>query len=114
MLPQIILHKVRFPIPIDDDIRVQIQVDPFGAVIDACGNYLDWTGWENDKFQSLLRNYGKGRDNENKLKMRNIIHDFLKKDDSDSIMNIYKNDTMKDLIRVILAQMSVTKIMTEI
>lgn len=104
LLPQIILHKVHFPIPIDDDLCVQIQVDPFGAVIDASGNYLDWTGSENDKFQSLLRNYGESRDIENKLKMRNIIHDFLKKGDLDSIINIYKDDIMKDRIRVILAQ----------
>jgi hypothetical protein len=104
LLPQIILHKVHFPIPIDDNMCVQIQVDPFGSVIDACGNFLDWTGSENDKFQSLLRNYGESRVIEDKLKMRNMIHDFLKKDDLDSIMNIYKNDIMKDLIRVILAQ----------
>jgi hypothetical protein len=104
LLPQIILHKVHFPIPIDDDMCVQIQVDPFGAVIDARGNYLDWAGSENDKFQSLFRNYGKSRDIENKLIMRNIIHGFLIKGDLSSIMNIYKNDIMKDLTRVILAQ----------
>lgn len=104
LLPQIILHKVHFPIPIDEDMCVQIQVDPFGSVIDVHGNYLDWSGLENDKFQSLLMDYGESRDIENKLKIKNIVYNKLKNDDSDSIVEIYKNDSMKDLIRVILAQ----------
>jgi hypothetical protein len=104
LLPQIILDNVRFPIPVDDDLCVQIQVDPFGSVIDGDGSYLDWSGLENDKFQSLLKKYGEVRYIENKLKMKNIVYNLLKKDDLDSIMNIYKDSVTKDLIRVILAQ----------
>lgn len=39
-----------------------------------------------------------------KLKTKNIIYNLLRKDDLDSIVAIYKTDAMKDLIRVILAQ----------
>lgn len=39
-----------------------------------------------------------------KLKTKNIIYNLLRKDDLDSIAAIYKTDAMKDLIRVILAQ----------
>lgn len=40
LLPQIILHKVHFPIPVNDDLCIQIQVDPFGSTIDGNRNYL--------------------------------------------------------------------------
>jgi hypothetical protein len=104
LLPQIILHKVHFPIPVNDNLCIQIQVDPFGPTIDGNGNYLDWLGMEDDKFQSLLINYGESRDVKTKSKTKNIIYNLLRKDDLDSIVVIYKTDAMKDLIRVILAQ----------
>jgi hypothetical protein len=72
--------------------------------LDGDGNYLDWSGLENDKFQSLLKKYGEVRYIENKRKMKNIVYNLLKKDGLDSIMNIYKDSVMKDLIRVILVQ----------
>lgn len=103
LFPQIILHKVHFPIPVNDDLGIQIQVDPFGSTIDGNGNYLDWSGIEDDKFQSLLINYGESRAVKTKSKTKNIIYKRLRKDDLDSIVAIYKSDAMKDL-RVILAQ----------
>jgi hypothetical protein len=89
---------------VNDDLCIQIQVDPFGSTIDENGNYLDWPGMEDDKFQSLLINYGESRAVKTKLKTKNIIYNLLRKDDLDSIVAIYKTDDMKDLIRVILAQ----------
>ena len=104
LLPEIIRHKIKFPIPVDDDMCVQIQVDPFGSVIDGNGNYLDWPGFENDEFQILLKKYGENKYIENKSKIKNIVYDLLKKGDLDSIMKIYKDSNMKELIRLVLAQ----------
>jgi hypothetical protein len=67
-------------------------VDPFGSTIDGNGNYLDWLGMEDYKFQSLLINYGESRDVKTKLKTKNIIYNLLRKDDLDSIVAIYKTD----------------------
>ena len=94
LLPQIILHKVHFPIPVTDDLCIQIQADPFDSTIDWNGSYLDWPGMEDDKFQSLLISYGESRDVKTKLKTKNIVYNLLRKDDLDSSVAIYKTDAL--------------------
>lgn len=104
LLPQIILQNVNFPMPISDDMCLQIQVDPFGSVIDGDGGYADWQGFENDKFQFLLKEYGDYVYMENKFIMRNIVSCHLKNNDLESIAIISINSNMKDLLRIVLAQ----------
>lgn len=104
LLLQIILHNVNFHMPISDDVCLQIQVDSFGSVIDGDGGYLDWQGFENDKFQFLLKEYGDYVYMENKFSMRNIVSCHLKNNDLESIADISLNPSMKDLLKIVLAQ----------
>ena len=104
LLPQIIINKVNFPIPIDDHMSPQIQVDPFGGVIDGNGNYIDWAGFERDEFQFILKKYGNEHKIENKFKIKNMICNFLEKGDIQPILDMYINIDLQDQIRIVIAQ----------
>jgi hypothetical protein len=104
LLPNIILRGISFPIPIDDDLSSQIQVDPFGGVIDGNGNHNEWKGFEKDDFQQFLKIHGDKTKFEDKIALKNKLCDFLQRDDFQSISDLYTNDKMQDPIRIILAQ----------
>jgi hypothetical protein len=105
LLPNIILKGIDFPIPINDDHSPQIQVDPFGGVVDGNGNYNEWAGFEIDDFQKLLMAYGSKNICEEKKYTKKIIKGFLEKEDFQSIVELYSDTKKQDLIRIILSQL---------
>jgi hypothetical protein len=104
LLPDIILGKIIFPNPINEELSSQIQVDPIGGAIDGNGNYKEWLGFEKDDFQQLLKKYGDKIGFEEKITFKNMLTDLLRKDDIASIVNMYDKLSKQDIIRIILAQ----------
>jgi len=109
LLPHIIHNGIDFPIPIDDNLRSLIQIDPFGSVIDANGEYFDWRGFENDPFQTLLNEYSDEEYIRNKKTLKDNLLYMIEKKDIQSIINKYSDKRNQDLIRVILAQIVCNK-----
>ena len=104
MLPDIIIQGINFPIPIDDDLSSQIQVDPFGGAIDGNGNYSEWLGFGKDDFQELLKTHGNKNNYGIKIEMNNVIQSFFRKDDFALISILYSDDKKQNLVRTVLAQ----------
>lgn len=109
LLPNIIQDKVNFHNPIDEELSSQIQVDPFGGAVDSNGNYKEWAGFEKDHFQQFLKMYGDKTSFDEKIKLKNILSDLLRKDDITSIVNMYDKLDNQDIIRIILAQIVCNK-----
>jgi hypothetical protein len=104
LLPHIILNRTNFPIPIGDDMSSQIQVDPFGAVIDGNGKYNEWMGFEKDEFQVLMKQFGRKIVYKNKILTRDLLCNYLEINDFQSISKMYNEGDKPDDIRIILAQ----------
>jgi hypothetical protein len=104
LLPQIIINQLNFPIPIDNNVSSQIQVDPYGGAIDGKGNFIDWNGFENDEFQFILKNYGNEQDTKNKNEIKDTVCDFLENGDIKLIIDMYKNSSLQNQMRIIIAQ----------
>jgi hypothetical protein len=104
LLPHIILDKINFPNPVDEGLSSQIQVDPFGGAIDGGGKYKEWNGFEKDEFQQLLKIYGDNIHFEEKITLKNMLSDLLRKNDIISIIDMYDKLNKQDNIRIILAQ----------
>ena len=109
LLPHIIHNGIDFPIRIDDNLRSLIQIDPFGSVIDANGEYFDWRGFENDPFQTLLNEYSDEEYIRNKKTLKDNLLYMIEKKDIQSMINKYSDKRNQDLIRVILAQIVCNK-----
>ncbi|MGH9934051.1 MAG: DUF6925 family protein [Nitrososphaerales archaeon] len=102
LLPSIIRSGTHFPIPIPDNMRSLIQVDPFGSIIDGNGDYHEWKGFD-DEFQSLLDEYAEN-DMLTKKYLEEKIIALLKNNDLDSIVKEYSNSEKQDIMRIIMAQ----------
>lgn len=109
LLPNIILDKINFPNPIDEELSSQLQVDPFGGAVDSNGNYKEWAGFEKDDFQQLLKIHGEKTSFDEKITFKNMLYDLLIKDDVTSIVNMYEKLDNQDNIRIILAQIVCNK-----
>ena len=106
LLPHIIRNNIKFPVPIDNHLSSIIQVDPFGSIIDGDGNYYDWTGFEKDPFQSLLRDNGMNNYIQDKWFLRDKIIRLLDANDSQTILDEYSNMQKKDIVRITVAQIA--------
>jgi hypothetical protein len=104
LLPNIILKGINFPIPVEDGMSSQIQIDPFGGVIDGNGKYTEWQGYEKDEFQMMMKLYGNKIHFKNKIFTRDLLCNYLEKDNFQSISKMYADEHKQDLIRIVLAQ----------
>jgi len=102
LLPSIIRSGTHFPVPIPDNMRSLIQVDPIGSVIDGNGDYHEWNGLD-DEFQSLLNEYA-GNDMSTKKYLQEKIIVLLKNSDLDSIIEEYSSNERQDIVRIVIAQ----------
>jgi hypothetical protein len=109
LLPNIIRNNIKFPIPIDNNLRSIIQVDPFGSIIDGDGNYYDWTGFEKDPFQLLLRDYSTNNYIQDKWFLRDEILRLLYTNDSQAIIDEYSNTQNRDIVRIAIVQIVCNK-----
>lgn len=105
LLPHIIHNNIKFPVPIDNNLRSMIQVDPFGSIIDGDGNYYDWAGFEKDPFQSLLRDHDMNN-YIHKWFLRHKIIRWLDTNDNQTILDEYSNMQNKDIFRITIAQIA--------
>ncbi len=106
LLPQIIRNNIKFPVPIDDNLRPIIQLDPFGSIIDGDGNYYDWAGFEKDPFQSLLSDHGMNKYIHDKWLLRDKIIRLLDANDIQTILDDYSKIQSKDIVRITVAQIA--------
>ncbi|MEM2760322.1 MAG: hypothetical protein QXU32_04105 [Nitrososphaerales archaeon] len=105
LLPSIIRDGIHFPVPIPENMRSLIQVDPFGSVIDGNGDYYEWKGFERDDFQSLLHEYAENGYMRTKQNLREKIIYLLEKNDIQSTVQEYSNNNKQDIMRIIIAQL---------
>jgi hypothetical protein len=82
----------------------QIQVDPFGAVIDGHGKYNEWMGFEKDEFQVMMKKHGSKTVYKNKILTRDLLCNCLEKNDFQTISKMYNEEDRQDDIRIVLAQ----------
>lgn len=103
LLPPIIKSGKHFDVPIPDTMIPIIQTNPFGSIIDGNGDFHKWSGFEADKFQEFLNEYGDQDYISLKLAMRKRILQGLTTNNNEFIDD-YADASKQDVIRITLAQ----------
>lgn len=104
LLPPIIKGKKQFLSPIPDNTESIIQVNPFVSVIDDNDNFYKWDGFEDDRFQQLLHDYGDNSYLNQKNRLLKEILGCINSENTQKISELYKDEKNKDIIQIILAQ----------